>query len=227
MSLSSNRFVNACGVSLAAALFAAGAAGAQTTSGSPTTPPSTGGTMSANAMESTAGAAMPVLREPVAEMFNDAKIAAVASVSNMSEILPSQLAAQRAQSAQVKQFAQRMIAEHQQLEQQMQQMLKAKGVAPEHNAYSYQQQQNLQPTMRELQSASGAAFDKLYMQHQVASHMSTLHALDTSLIPNAKDPQMRAMLQQKARPAVAGHYTESRRILDSLGGSAGAAGMGH
>ena len=158
----------------------------------------------------------PVLREPVAEMFTPAKIAGVASVSNMSEIQPSQLALTKAQNAGVRQFAQRMIDEHVRLEQAMQAMLKQKGVAPEHNGYSYQMQQNLQPMMKELSAASGAAFDKLYMEHQVASHMSTLHALDTSLIPQAKDPQMKAMLQQQVRPAVADHYARALALRDAV-----------
>jgi putative membrane protein len=168
----------------------------------------------------------PALREPVAEMFSDPKIAAVGSVSNMSEIVPSQVALQKAQSPSVRQFAQRMIAEHQRVEQQMQQLLQQKGVTPEHNAYSYQMEQNLQPMMRELNAASGADFDKLYMQHQIASHMSTLHALDTSLIPNARDPQMKTMLQQQVRPAVAEHYAQARRIADTLHGGGSATG-GH
>jgi putative membrane protein len=207
--------VTRAGIAAALVVTTAAAAGAQGTAPAPgsATTASPPRQMSANATEASA---RPVLREPVAEMYTDAKIAAVASTSNMSEILPSQLALRKAQSPQVRQYAQRMIADHQRLEQQMQQMLKAKGVTPEHNGYSYQLEQNLQPMMRELQAASGAEFDKLYMTHQVGSHMSTLHALDTSLIPNARDPQMKAMLQQQARPAVAAHFAEGRRIHEAV-----------
>ena len=213
------RFMTPRRLAVAAALVAGTAAGAQTTtpgtSGSPPAPPTTAGqtaTANATGMPGT----RPTLREPVAEMFSDAKIAAVASTSNMSEILPSQVALDKAQNAQVRQFAQRMITEHQRFEQQMQQMLQQKGVAPEHNAYSYQLERNLQPMMRELQAASGAQFDRLYMQHQVGSHMNTLHALDTSLIPNARDAQMKTMLSQQVRPAVAAHYAEAQRIQAGL-----------
>jgi len=208
MSTSSKRFTTAHRIGLAAALFtAAASAGAQTTSGQGTTAQTTAAGMPAGS---------PALREPVAEMYTEAKIAAVGSVSNMSEIQPSQLALQRAQNPQVRQFAQQMIPDHTRLEQQMRQMLRQKGVTPEHNAYSYQMQQNLQPMMRELGAASGAAFDKLYMNHQISSHMSTLHALDTSLIPQARDPQMKAMLQQQVRPAVAMHFAEAQRLRDAV-----------
>lgn len=219
----SNRFTTAWGLSLATALVTATAsAGAQDSS--MTARPDSASARSA-APSTTPPAGGPALREPVAEMYTDAKIAAVASVSNQSEIQPSQLALQKTQNAQVRQFAQRMIDEHTRFEQQMQQMLQQKNVTPEHNAFSYQLQQNLQPMMRELQGASGRAFDKLYINHQVASHMATLHALDTSLIPQARDPQMKTMLQQQVRPAVANHYAEAMRIQEAvLGQGAGQTG---
>jgi predicted outer membrane protein len=46
--------------------------------------------------------------------------------------------------------------------------------------------------------------------------MSTLHALDTTLIPQATDPEMKAMLQQQARPAVAMHYQEALKLRDQV-----------
>jgi putative membrane protein len=206
---------------VAAAAAAAAPAAAQGTSPAPVT--SSAGGEVARPMAPGAPMAPPVLREPVAEMFTPAKIAGVASVSNMSEIQPSQLALTKAQHPQVRQYAQRMIDEHTRLEAGMQAMLKQKGVTAEHNGHSYQKQQNLGPMTRELNAASGRDFDRLYMSHQVASHMSTLHALDTTLIPQATDAQMKAMLQSQVRPAVAQHYQEALRLRDQVAQGAGGA----
>lgn len=165
----------------------------------------------------------PVLREPPAEMFTDPKVAGVASVSNMSEIHPSQVALTKAQHPQVRAYAQRMIDEHVKLEVAMQAMLKQKGLAAEHNGYSYQVHQNLGPMLQQLNAASGRDFDRLYMDHQVGSHMMTLNALDTTLIPQTKDPQMKAMLQRQVRPAVADHLKQAQVLRDQV--AQGAAGM--
>jgi putative membrane protein len=100
--------------------------------------------------------AAPVLREPGAEMFTPSKVAGVASVSNMSEILPSRLALQRSRRADVRAYAQEMIAMHTRLEQQMQAMLKAKGLTAEHNGYSYQVQSNLRPMLQQLAAPTRA-----------------------------------------------------------------------
>ena len=166
----------------------------------------------------------PVMPMSATEMFTDPAIAATASVSNQSEIAPSQLALQKATHAQVRAYAQRMIDEHTRFETQMQAMLQQKGMVPAHNAFSYQMQQNLQPMMQELQAASGHEFDVLYVDHLIASHMNTLHALDTSLIPFARDPEMKAMLQQQARPAVAQHYQEVLQLQARLGQASGTGG---
>jgi putative membrane protein len=150
------------------------------------------------------------------EMFTDTKIAAVASASNQDEIQTSQVAVERAQDAQVKAYAQRMITEHTQLEQQQQQLLQQKGLAPQENALSLQLKRNLQPTLDSLRAKSGHDFDTEYVLHQISAHGTTLKTLDTSLIPQARDAEMKAMLSQRVRPAVAQHLAEAKRLHDAL-----------
>jgi putative membrane protein len=152
------------------------------------------------------------------DAFNDPNVAASASSSNMDEIQTSQLALQRAQNPQVREFAQMMVTQHGEFEQQMQDLLQAKGMAPVDNAWSGTLKRHLPPTLQMLQSMSGAQFDLAYMVHQVGAHELTLHALDTTLIPNTRDPDMRAMLQNTVRPAVADHHTRAMRIVAMLRG---------
>lgn len=62
----------------------------------------------------------------------------------------------------------------------------------------------------------GAQFDLAYRTHQGGAHELTLHALDTTLIPNARDPQMRAMLQDRVRPAVADPLARAMQLVAVL-----------
>ena len=163
-----------------------------------------------------AGGGAPDRPESPDEMFTDTKIAAVASASNQDEIQTSQVAVERAQDAQVKAYAQRMITEHTQLEQQQQQLLQQKGLAPQENALSLQLKRNLQPTLDSLRAKSGHDFDTEYVLHQISAHGTTLKTLDTSLIPQARDAEMKAMLSQRVRPAVAQHLAEAKRLHDAL-----------
>ena len=163
-----------------------------------------------------------MVAESPAVMFADPRIAAVSSSANQDEIQTSQLAVQRAQNAQVRQFAEMMVQEHGRLEQQAQSMLAEKRMVPVDNALSVQRKRNLQVMLDTLRSLSGAAFDREYVLHQIASHMMTLHTLDTSLIPQAQDPQLRTMLQQQVRPAVAAHLQQIKQIHQTLmGGTSG------
>jgi putative membrane protein len=153
------------------------------------------------------------------DAFSEANVASTASASNMDEIQTSQLAVQKAQNAQVRSFAQMMVAEHTRFEQEMQAMLQAKGMMPLDNALSGTLRRHLPLTLAELQALNGPQFDLNYMLHQVGAHEMTLHTLDTTLIPNTRDPEMRAMLADRVRPAVANHLNQARAIVAALRGS--------
>lgn len=159
-------------------------------------------------------------------MASDANVAAVASAANQDEIQTSQLALQRSQNARVREFAQRMITEHTGVEQQMQALLQSKGMAPRPDEHAQMAMRATQQTLAMLGGLSGAAFDRAYMEHQVAAHRWTLNSLDQSLIPATRDGEMRAMLAGQVRPAVAMHLETARQILSSVGGQAGTAAAG-
>lgn len=153
---------------------------------------------------------------PAEAMWADPAIAATASRSNFQEIEPSRLAVQRATMPELKQYAQMMIDEHTALESQMRAMLQAKGVTPQDNGFSLQLHRNLPPMLAMLEGKTGMAFDKDYAQHMISSHMLTLHTLDTSLIPEADDAEMKTMLQTVVRPKVQAHLEQIRAIHEKL-----------
>jgi len=154
----------------------------------------------------------PGVGEPPEAMFTDPKIAAVASASNFSEIEPSQIALERAQTPALREFARLMIDHHTRLEQHVRALLERKGVRPEDNALSLQLKRNGPPTLQMLRSKSGRDFDAAYTLQQINSHQTTLHTLDTSLIPSAADPEMKTMLRDTVRPLVADHLARIMAI---------------
>jgi putative membrane protein len=155
-----------------------------------------------------------------ATVMTDANVAAVAHAANMDEIQTSQVALRRSQNAQVREFAQMMITEHTAVDQQMMQMLQAKNMTPQPNAPAQAAMQATQATLANLNQRSGMDFDRAYMMHQVQAHRWTLTSLDQSLIPSTRDPEMKAFLSTRVRPAVAMHLESAQRINASVGGSA-------
>ncbi len=148
--------------------------------------------------------------------FTPAKIAAVATISNINEIDPSRLALSNSQNPAVQAFARDMIAEHTALETQLRDMLNKKKMLEQDNALSMQLKRNAQPTLDSLRSKQGMEFDKAYVNQQLMSHDMTLKTLDTSLIPLATDPDMKNMLQNAVRPAVVRHLERIKQIQTAM-----------
>ena len=150
------------------------------------------------------------------QMFTPAKIAAVASVSNINEIDPSRVALTNSQNPQIQAYARDMVLEHTQLEQQLRTMLNSKKMLAQDNALSLQLKRNAPPTLDSLRAKQGMMFDVAYVNQQIESHDVTLKTLDTSLIPLATDPDMKNMLQNQVRPAVVRHLARIKQIQMSM-----------
>jgi len=63
----------------------------------------------------------------------------------------------------------------------------------------------------ELAKLSGGAFDKAYIDNEVAYHKSVNGALDTVLIPNAKNAELKSLLQTGLK-LFQGHQQHAEQI---------------
>jgi putative membrane protein len=66
-----------------------------------------------------------------------------------------------------------------------------------------------------LKTLTGPAFDRAYVEHEIAYHQQVLDALDKTLIPNATNAELKALLRQ-VRPAIAGHLAHARMVQHGL-----------
>ncbi len=125
-----------------------------------------------------------------------------AGMAGLAEVQMGNLALQKAQSADVKAFAQRMVTDHTTANEELVQLTTAKGLtlpaqlAGEHQA-----------GLEHLTGLSGAEFDKAYMEHMVADHEKAV-GLFTTGSNSAQDPDIKAyaaknlpILQEHARLA--------------------------
>jgi putative membrane protein len=88
-------------------------------------------------------------------------------------------------------------------------------VTPEDNPTSQQLKSGGDANLKNLKSLKGAAFDRAYIDHEVAYHQSVLDAVDKTLIPNAKNDELKALLV-KVRPAFVAHLEHAKHIQSSL-----------
>ena len=152
---------------------------------------------------------------PVQEI-NDAQIAAIVVTANQVDIDAGELAAARASSADVKKFGQQMVTDHKGVNKSAVDLATKLKVTPEENETSKALKAGGEKNVANLKTLKGAAFDKAYVDHEVAYHTQVIEALDKTLIPNAKNAELKALLV-KVRPAFVAHLEHAKTMQASLG----------
>jgi putative membrane protein len=147
---------------------------------------------------------------------NDAQIASIVVTANQVDIDAGKLAEKKSHNAEVKTFAQRMITDHSAVNKAGSELLAKLGITPQDNPTSQSLKSDGDKTLAHLETLDGAAFDKAYIDREVAYHTQVIDALDKTLIPSTTNPELKALLV-KARPTFIAHLEEAKRIQSSLG----------
>ena len=145
----------------------------------------------------------------------DHQIAAIVVAANQVDIDAGKLAKHRAHSAAVRAFAKRMVTDHTGVNRSAVALVEELHVTPESNPTSVCLTQCGQSNLAKLRKLHGAAFDKAYIDHEVAYHETVINAMDKVLIPSAQNPQLKATLV-KVRPLFVDHLEHAKQIQASL-----------
>lgn len=191
-------------LAFAAALMVSGAALAQTPSPGSAMPPATApgsaapppaspptspgvGAMAPNAAKpaATANATAPADLSAADKKF----VEKAASAGN-AELQEAQLAQQKASSDKVKDFAQTMVTDHTQMNQQLTTLAQQKGVTVPTDLSSADQKQ-----LDKLNGLDGKKFDRAYMKAQVKDHQDVLKLLQKEA-KSGKDPDLKSFADQ-------------------------------
>jgi putative membrane protein len=159
--------------------------------------------------------AAPVAAQDSAQGPTDPQIAAIVVAANTVDIDAGKLAAGRSDNAEVKAFAQQMIKDHSAVNASATKLVTKLHVTPEANATSRQLTDGGAANLKALKDKKGAEFDKAYIDHEVAYHQSVLDAVDQTLIPSAKNAELKALLEQ-TRPAFVAHLAHAKHVQESL-----------
>jgi putative membrane protein len=131
-----------------------------------------------------------------------------AAAGGMMEVELGRLAAERAASAEVKAFGQRMVTDHSKANQQLTQIATSKGLTLDTKLPAEMQQQR-----DHLARLSGAEFDRMYMQHMVQDHKKDVSEFEKQA-EKGTDPALRTFAQQTL-PTLREHLT----LAQSLAGT--------
>jgi putative membrane protein len=147
---------------------------------------------------------------------NDAQIAAIVVAANQVDIDAGKLAESKSGNKEVKAFAKRMVTDHTGVNKSATALVTKLKVKPEANPTSISLKKDGQDTLKHLKGLKGSAFDKAYIDNEVTYHQTVLDAIDKTLIPSAKNEELKALLV-KVRLAFVDHLEHAKRLQASLG----------
>jgi putative membrane protein len=151
-----------------------------------------------------------------AQAPNDAQIAHIVVTANQVDIEAGKVAQTRGQNAEVKAFGKQMVTDHTAVNKQATALVTKLKVKPEDNPTSQSLKSGGDANVKNLKTLKGAAFDKAYVDQEVTYHQQVLDAIDKTLIPNAKNAELKALIE-KVRPAIDGHLQHAKQLQAKLG----------
>jgi putative membrane protein len=137
-----------------------------------------------------------------------------AAQGGMAEVELGQLASDKAQSSDVKQFAQRMVTDHGKANDELKTLAQSKNITLPTDAGAKHK-----ATRDRLSKLSGAAFDRAYMQEMVADHRKDVNEFEKES-KSGKDPDVKSWAA-KTLPTLHEHMQMAQSASRSAVGTSG------
>ncbi len=147
--------------------------------------------------------------------LTDANIAAIVVGANKIDISAGNIALDRSANPEIKEFAQRMVTDHQSVLDSAVQLVTRLGVTPVNNDLVHALSKQSAEHEAKLKTLSGAAFDKAYIDHEVAYHEAVIDVVKNQLIPGAQNDELKETLISVA-PAFDAHLAHARMVQSKL-----------
>ena len=179
-----------------------------------------------SAMAGSAGSAMTPPPAPAGP--TDPQIAAIVVAANQVDIDAGNLAIKKTKNPEVKKFAELMVTDHTAVNKGAVELVTKLKVTPEETDASKGLTAGGADNRAKLEKLEGAAFDKAYVDNEVAYHKAVINVLTTQLIPSAQNAELKSTLVG-VKPAFDAHLEHAEKLQATLegGGSGAAMGSGH
>jgi putative membrane protein len=145
----------------------------------------------------------------------DPQIASIVVTANTVDVEAGKLAKEKSKNKEVQKFAEQMVTDHESVNKSAVDLVTKLKVTPEDNDTSKALKKGGDDNLASLKKLSGKEFDKAYVQHEVDYHQAVLDAVDKTLIPSAKNAELKALLV-KVRPAFVAHLEHAKQLNSSL-----------
>jgi putative membrane protein len=156
-----------------------------------------------------------LMAQAKAPAIDDAAIVGIFDIANTWDIATGSLAAQRASRQDVKDFGAMLARDHKMVQGQGRDLAAKLKVTPTPVANDFALKVQHEAAMKKLQGLSGPAFDKAFLEHEVAYHGAVIDAVTKSFLPAIKSAELKAFVE-KVAPAFVAHKQAAEQLLKGM-----------
>ena len=157
------------------------------------------------------GASLLSARPATPAALDDPTIVAIFDAANTWDMETSSLAATRANTKAVRDFASMLVRDHKAVRQQGRDLAARLGVTPT-PPKNFGMAADHAKAMIALKKLHGAAFDRAYLAHEVAFHKAVIDAVTTTLLPALQNAEVKDLVT-KVAPAFQAHMLAAENML--------------
>jgi len=125
----------------------------------------------------------------------DPQIAHIAYTAGVIDVAAGKQALAKSHNKTVRAFAQEMVRDHTAVNDKALALVKKLKVTPQDNPTSQALNKGAKAELAKLAKLNGAAFDRAYIDNEVAYHKTVNGALEKTLIPNAHNAELKSLLE--------------------------------
>ncbi|MEO5815116.1 MAG: DUF4142 domain-containing protein [Gemmatimonadaceae bacterium] len=146
--------------------------------------------------------------------LDDPTIVAIFDAANTFDIESSGLAARKGTTKAIRDFGAMLVHDHTMVRGQGRDLAKKLGVTPT-PPKDFGMAKDQDAAMKKLKGLSGKAFDRAYLEHEVAYHKAVIDAINGTLLPALKNQEVKDLVI-KVAPAFKAHMDAAQDKLNKL-----------
>jgi putative membrane protein len=147
-----------------------------------------------------------------AAKLDDPTIIAIFDAANTWDMETGAIAEKKGTTKEVREFGAMLVRDHRTVRQQGRDLAQKLGVHPT-PPKDFAMAKEHAAALHTLHSANGKAFDRAFLEHEVAFHKAVIEAVTTTLLPALQNAEARALVT-KVAPAFKAHQDAAQNLLD-------------
>lgn len=145
----------------------------------------------------------------------DPQIVGIVGTANRIDIAYGNLALSKSKNKEVRGFAQQMVRDHSTVQKSVDDLSAKLGVTPAESDTSAALKSQAEETTAKLKALHGKAFNKAYIDNEVAYHTAVIKEIRSVLIPDAQNAELKSALEGTV-PLFQGHLEHAENVQAAL-----------